>query len=295
MEIIHSIETAQEICFNMKKKGAKIAFVPTMGALHHGHLSLIKKAKEYGDIVITSIFVNPTQFAPNEDFDAYPRNMNKDAALAEKAGCDMIFAPKQSEMYPTHFHTKISIGNITSKFEGAQRPTHFDGVALIVAKLFHAVTADYAIFGQKDYQQTLVIKQMVRDLNMPIKIIVSPTIREENGLAMSSRNEYLSLNNRKRASIIYRALLAGKMLIEKGECEAKNINSHIRQTLNQLPDIHIQYVATAYADNLEEPQRFLPGEHVVMLIAAYIGETRLIDNIIVAVPFPEGNSSFIAG
>lgn len=295
MEIIHSIDIAQQLSWEMKKKDKKVAFVPTMGALHEGHLSLIRRAKEYGHLVVTSIFVNPTQFGPNEDYAAYPRNLDKDAKLAEEAGCDVVFAPSAAEMYPTHFATEVQIGTVTEKFEGAHRPGHFNGVALVVTKLFNAVIPDVAIFGQKDYQQTLVVKQLVRDLNMPIDIIVAPTVRESNGLAMSSRNNYMTAEQRDRASIIYKALLEGKNVMEKGERDRKIINAHILKKLRELPEIKVQYMATAVAETLEEPAIFMPGERVVMLIAIYMGTTKLIDNMLVTVPFTGNSGLFIEG
>jgi pantoate--beta-alanine ligase len=295
MEIIHSIDIAQEMSMNLKKRGKKVAFVPTMGALHEGHLSLIKKAKEYGDVVFTSIFVNPTQFGINEDFDAYPRNLERDAKLAEEAGCDLIFAPSINEMYPKNFSTNISIDQITEKFEGAHRPGHFDGVALIVAKLFNAVLADYAIFGQKDYQQTLVVKRLTADLNIPTEIIISPTIREENGLAMSSRNEYLEPETREKSSIIFKALLEAKHVIEQGEKDRKIINAYMIKKIKELPETKIQYCASAVADTLEEPKQFMPGERVVLLIAIHMGTTKLIDNMLVTVPFDGDSEKFIEG
>jgi pantoate--beta-alanine ligase len=295
MEIIHSIDVAQEMSMNLKKRGKKVAFVPTMGALHEGHLSLIKKAKEYGDVVFASIFVNPTQFGINEDFDAYPRNLERDAKLAEEAGCDVIFAPSVNEMYAKNFSTNISIDQITEKFEGAHRPGHFDGVALIVTKLFNAVLADYAIFGQKDYQQTLVVKRLTSDLNIPTEIIISPTVRETNGLAMSSRNEYLEPETREKSSIIFKALLEAKHVIEQGEKDRKIINAHMIKKIKELPETKIQYCASAVADTLEEPKQFMPGERIVLLIAIHMGTTKLIDNMLVTVPFDSVSEKFIEG
>lgn len=285
MIILEKISQMQHFSNNLRKEGKKIGLVPTMGYLHEGHISLIKRARELCDFVITTIFVNPTQFAPNEDFGSYPRNFERDVELAKNAGCDLIFAPHTEEMYSTGFHTKTCISNISEPFEGEFRPTHFDGVALIVAKLFNSTLPDLAVFGQKDYQQTLVIKTLVSDLNFPIDIIIAPTIREKNGLARSSRNKYLSPMEFENASIIYKALAEGKEVIEKGEADRKIINAYMLKKLRELSGIKVQYCASANADNLSQPAIFLAGERIVLLIACHLGKTRLIDNIVLTIPF----------
>lgn len=295
MQIINTIAEMQSISKTAKREGKKVGVVPTMGYLHEGHLSLIRKAKEHADLVITTLFVNPTQFAPHEDFNSYPRDLERDEKLACEAGCDYLFVPETSEMYPKYFNTVINIRNITTKFEGEKRPDHFNGVALIVAKLFNATLPDVAVFGQKDLQQTLVIKSLVRDLNFPIEIIVAPTIRESNGLAMSSRNKYLSDEFRKKAGIIFRAIEDAKHAISRGETERKRINAYLHKTLRTVPEISIDYACSALADNFEEPEAYLPGDKIALLIAVHIGKTRLIDNALVEIPTHLKDRNFIEG
>lgn len=284
MKVINTIKEMQKLSDTLKAQGKKIACVPTMGYLHQGHLSLITRAKDFADVVVTTLFVNPTQFGPNEDFERYPRNFERDCQMAESAGCDYLFAPDILEMYPIGFSCNVIIRNVTDKFEGDRRPGHFDGVALIVAKLFNAVRPHASIFGQKDYQQTLVIKQMAKDLNFGIDIIIAPTMREPDGLAMSSRNTYLSKQEREDAIILFKALEEAKMAIDGGCRERKVINAIMHKTLRSIPQIKIDYASSALADNLDEPDTFLAGDRIVLLIAAYMGKTRLIDNSLVTIP-----------
>lgn len=284
MEIIKTVREMQEISLGQKQKGKNIGFVPTMGYLHEGHLSLIRKAKEMSDIVITSIYVNPTQFAPNEDFSRYPRDFERDKELAEKAGADFIFYPSDNEMYPNGFDTMVLVDTVTKKFEGEKRPTHFNGVATVVTKLFNAVMPNIAFFGQKDYQQTLVVKKLVEDLLFPISIYIVPTLRQSDGLAMSSRNVYLSTYERTRADIIYRTLITAKEAILKGEKRRKIINAIMLNSLRSEPLVKIDYASAADANDLSEPEEFNSGQLVVLLIAVYIGKTRLIDNMLVTIP-----------
>lgn len=283
MKIIKSISEMQSISDRLRAEGKTIALAPTMGYLHEGHGSLFEKAKDYADIAIASIFVNPTQFAPNEDYDAYPRDLEKDSKLCEAKGIDYIFAPEALEMYYSDYSTYIAVGDVTEKFEGKFRPTHFQGVASVVAKLFLAVKPHYAIFGQKDYQQSLVIKRMNRDLNFGVKIIVAPIVRESDGLAKSSRNSYLSPDNREKATILCHSLNKAKEAIINGETSRKIINAIMINSLRQIGDIKIDYASSALAENLAEPETFKKGDAIVLLIAAYIGKTRLIDNILVTV------------
>lgn len=284
MQVINSIVTMQEIAINHKSKGDKIAIVPTMGFLHEGHLSLIKKAVELADIVITSLFVNPRQFAPNEDYDQYPRDFLRDSNLAVAVGTDYLFSPEVLEMYPIGYNTSISIGGITDKFEGAHRPSHFDGVATVVTKLFNATMPDVAVFGQKDYQQTLVIKRLVKDLNYPIELFIAPTLRESDGLAMSSSNKQLTKTDRKSSSVLFLALEEARKIIALGEVKRIAINAVMHKKLREVLSIKIDYASSAMANSLEEPDYFLPGEEVVLLIAVYLGRTRLIDNTLVTIP-----------
>lgn len=297
MKVIETIKEMQELSKKHKSEGKVISVVPTMGYLHKGHLRLIEKAREISDIVITTVFVNPTQFAPDEDFEAYPRNFERDSKLAESGGTDYIFHPSVNEMYPMGFSTAVVMSGITKKFEGKSRPNHFAGVTTVVAKLFHATVADKAIFGQKDFQQCLVIKKMVKDLNFPTEIIISPTVREQDGLAMSSRNKYLSEEDRKNAGILFRALEKAREEIEKGEYQRKIINAHMIKTLRTVPSIKIDYSLSADAETFEEPEVFPAGREIVLLIAAYLGKTRLIDNMLVRIPQNLGDNSgkFVEG
>ncbi|HPI20234.1 MAG TPA: pantoate--beta-alanine ligase [Candidatus Kapabacteria bacterium] len=284
MLIIEKISEMQAISTALKVEGKKVAVVPTMGYFHNGHLNLIRKAKSIADVVITTLFVNPLQFAPNEDFEKYPRNIERDSKLAEEAGSDFLFYPSVSEMYPQNFGTVIAITGVTTKFEGASRPSHFNGVATVVAKLLNATQPNYAIFGQKDFQQTLVIKQLITDLNMNIQMVVAPTTREEDGLAMSSRNVYLSEQERKDATIIFKALGEAIAVVQNGERKRKVINAVMHKELRSVPYIRIDYASAADSEYLFEPDEFLPSQQIVLLIAAYLGKTRLIDNALVTVP-----------
>jgi pantoate--beta-alanine ligase len=295
MQVIKTIAEMQSIADKHRANGQKIAVVPTMGYLHQGHTSLIKIGKEKADIVITTLFVNPTQFAPNEDFSKYPRDFERDFSLACINGSDYLFNPDVIEMYPKGFSCSILVSRVSEKFEGVFRPTHFDGVATVVAKLFNAARPDYAIFGQKDFQQTLVIRRMAEDLNFGIEIIIAPTIREFDGLAMSSRNVYLSPEDRKRAIILFLSLEEAKREIAKGMRDRKFINATMIKTLRSVQEIKIDYAASANADNLNEPDYFLPGENVVLLLACYLGRTRLIDNSLICIPYSLNESNFIEG
>lgn len=284
MEIIKNANEMQRIALNLKTQGKTIAIVPTMGFLHEGHLALIDKAKELADIVITSLFVNPKQFAPNEDFESYPRDFEHDSKMLAAKNIDYLFAPEAASMYPIGFSTSIHLSGITGVFEGVTRPTHFDGVALVVLKLFEISQCNIAIFGQKDYQQTLVVKRMITDLNLPVQMIVCPTFREANGLAMSSRNRYLSEEEKEKASTLFLALESAKKSIAQGERRRKMINSILLSIIRTVPEIKVDYINTARADTLETPDEFFPGEEIVMLIAVYVGRTRLIDNAILKIP-----------
>ena len=284
MITVNKIKNMQELSRKIHSEGKTIAFVPTMGYFHEGHTSLMKKAKELADVVVTSLFVNPTQFGPNEDFQSYPRDFARDEKIASDNGTDILFYPDLKEMYPKGFNSKIAVFGVSEKFEGASRPGHFNGVALVVAKLFNAVLPDYAVFGQKDYQQTLVIKRMNEDLNFPIKIVIAPTHREESGLARSSRNSYLSPEEKEKASVIYKALNDAAKAIENGEDKRKIINAIMINTIRTVKEFKIDYCMSADAANLDEPEFFLPDQKVVLLIAAYLNKTRLIDNAVVTIP-----------
>lgn len=272
-----------EISCELIKAGKTIGFIPTMGALHLGHLSLFEAVKQYADVAMASIFVNPTQFAPNEDFDKYPRDLKKDVEMAELYGIDYVFAPSNDEMYSKNFLTNIHLDGITKVFEGERRPTHFDGVALVVAKLFNIIKPHYAFFGQKDYQQTLVINQMVKDLNFNIDVVVRPTVRLENGLAMSSRNNYLTDDEKEKATIIYKSMLEAKSAISLGERNKEKIVKIIVEKIAEVPELKIDYAAVVKQKDLSEVDNFVSGDEIVILIAAFLGKTRLIDNMLITV------------
>lgn len=284
MKIITKVAEMQKISESHKQNGERVVCVPTMGFFHKGHLSLMEIAREYGDIVVVTLFVNPTQFGPNEDYERYPRNFQRDSELAESVGVDYLFAPTVEEMYPDGYSTKIVVSKFTDKFEGVKRPGHFDGVATIVTKLFHATKPDVAIFGQKDYQQTFVVKQLVKDLLFDIQIVVAPIYREPDGLALSSRNVYLSPEERSVAAEIYKALTKGIDAIKNGEKRRKVINSIVLEHLRKVNQFYIDYVAAVNGEDLTEPEEFKSGEKVVILVAVYLGKTRLIDNMLVTVP-----------
>ena len=251
-----------------------------MGALHHGHLSLIEKAKEISDIVIVSIFVNPKQFAAHEDLDKYPRNLQKDYDLAISAGADFIFSPNILDIYPVGYSTTINVNVISESFEGEFRPHFFGGVATVCAKLFLIVEPDLVVFGQKDYQQCLVISKLIKDLHLPIQFIMEPTVRESDGLAKSSRNLYLSESDRQKSGILFIALEEAKKAIAMGETDRKIINAIMHKKLREVQEIRIDYASSALAEDLSQPEFFLKGDKVVLLVACYLNKVRLIDNMV---------------
>ncbi len=268
-----------------KRAGRRIAFVPTMGALHAGHASLIERARTSADCVVTSIFVNPTQFGPNEDFEQYPRTLEADLLRAGQAGCDIVFTPSTADMYPDGVNCNVNVkGAIVETFEGESRPGHFNGVATIVAKLFNIVSPDSAVFGLKDYQQTLVIRALTRDLNFPISIDLAPTSRESNGLARSSRNVYLSEAEREKAAVLYRALCQATASLAEGERRRHVLDQLLADTLGQVPEISIDYARAVDAQNLSSPEQFGAGSDVVFLLALRLGCVRLFDNMLASVP-----------
>lgn len=282
--MITSVDHMRHWSSKARSEGKIIGLVPTMGYLHDGHCSLISAAARECDVVVTTVFVNPLQFGRGEDFDRYPRDIERDTALALAAGTTVLFAPPLNEMYPSGFATTINPGPIADKFEGEYRPGHFAGVATVVAKLFNITTPHHAYFGQKDYQQTLVIAQLIRDLNFSVQLHVLPTVREADGLAMSSRNVYLSPDERRRAPILYRALQAAQEVILNGERSRVRINACLQRTIESIEGVTIDYARAACADSLEEPDTFDSGDDVVLLLAVRIGTTRLIDNALIRVP-----------
>jgi pantoate--beta-alanine ligase len=255
-----------------------VGFVPTMGYLHDGHLSLVRRARSENDSVVVSIFVNPTQFGPHEDFQRYPRDLNRDLGLLDTAQVDAVFTPAVDEMYPAGASTMVEVEALSSILEGASRPGHFRGVATIVCKLFHLVHPDRAYFGEKDYQQLQVIQHMVRDLRMPVKVIGCPTIREPDGLAMSSRNVYLSPPERQAAAALSRALSQAKRLSKDDVWEASRLQAEVQKMLDKEPLIRADYVAIVHPQTLQ-PVDTVVTEEAVLCLAVWIGRTRLIDNI----------------
>jgi pantoate--beta-alanine ligase len=279
MQIIRTIKNLRNAINRTKLKGKTIGFVPTMGALHQGHLSLMRQAVKENDIVVVSIFVNPTQFGPKEDFKKYPRNLKQDARLCRKVGVDIIFYPDAKEMYPDNYKTYVFILELNDCLCGEFRPGHFKGVATVVAKLFNIVQPDVAYFGQKDAQQVIIIKKLVSDLNIPLKIEVLPTVRERDGLAMSSRNMYLSPAERKDALILYRALNLAKDLIRKGDVNSTNIIQRMRQLISKKKSAKVQYISIVDLEDLKPIHKI--KDKALVALAAWIGKMRLIDNIIV--------------
>lgn len=281
MKIISSIAQMRSFKLKESKKHKTIGFVPTMGCLHQGHLSLIRQAKKDCHTCIVSIFVNPIQFGPKEDYSKYPRDLERDSILAKSAGCDCIFYPQVKNMYPERYLTYVNVEEITDGLCGAQRPGHFKGVATVLTKLFNIVQPDIAYFGQKDYQQALVIQKMVKDLNMPLRIKVMPIVRESDGLSMSSRNAYLNAQERLEAAVIYRALQKAKSEILSGERDSRKIIREIKKEIMQGKERNprIEYIAVVDARTLE-PLEEIEGKSLLAL-AVWMGKTRLIDNIII--------------
>jgi pantoate--beta-alanine ligase len=281
MKQISAVREMQEVADLLRREGRTIGVVPTMGYLHEGHLSLIAEAKRNAYVTVTTIFVNPTQFAPGEDYQRYPRDFNRDKQLIESAGSEYLFAPSVEEMYPSGFSTYVEVGKITGILEGKFRPAHFRGVTTIVLKLFNTIKPHIAVFGQKDAQQVIVIRRMVRDLNQNIHIIVAPTVREKDGLAMSSRNIYLSPEQRKECTAIYKSLKHGEQMIAGGEGNCARIIAEISSILTSQPSLRIDYVSVVDADTLDEYSVINKNSRVLISLAVRVGTTRLIDNIIV--------------
>ncbi len=275
MQIAKSI--AEMKAARIKSQGS-VGFVPTMGYLHQGHLALVKQARDENSTVVASIFVNPTQFGPTEDFKAYPRDTERDLAILKKEKTDIVFMPSAEEMYPEGFNSWVEVEKVTDRLEGSYRPGHFKGVATVVAKLFNIVEPARAYFGQKDAQQVLVIKKMVTDLNMNLEVIVAPTVRESDGLAMSSRNVYLNPQERQAATVLYKALMLAQNLIKKGERNAETVRQQMTSLISREPLAKIEYVSIADADTLEELSKI--NRPALVSLAVRFGKTRLIDNII---------------
>lgn len=258
-----------------------VGFVPTMGALHEGHTSLMAQARQRDDVVVTSIFVNPLQFGPSEDFEAYPRDVERDTAIVARQGVDVLFVPEAGEMYPEPLRTTVTVAGLSDRLEGESRPSHFAGVATVVAKLFNIVGPCRAYFGEKDFQQLVTVQQMVRDLSFPIQVVGCPTVRELDGLAMSSRNGYLTADERAAAPVIYRALQSGAAAILAGERDATAVHDLMAAVIDAEPLAQLDYVAVGDADSLSVPEQLVGN--IRLLAAVRFGRTRLIDNVGVTV------------
>jgi len=278
MKTVRTIKEMKELSSRARQTGKTIAFVPTMGFFHEGHLSLMREGRRRGDLLIVSLFVNPTQFGPHEDFKNYPRDFESDSEMAKEVGTDILFAPEAGEMYPPDHQTSVRVRKVTENLCGKSRPTHFQGVTTVVLMLFEIVGPHVAIFGEKDYQQLVTVQQMVRDLHMSVEVIGMPTVREADGLAMSSRNTYLLPEERKAALSLYRSLQKAKELLQKGEQKADRIFQEVKTILQSEPLVRIDYAQICDAKTLQDVDR-IEGD-VVVALAAYLGKTRLIDNLV---------------
>jgi len=278
MNVIKSVTEMQAFSEGCRKQGKKISFVPTMGYLHQGHACLMQEGRKLGDILIVSIFVNPTQFGPGEDFEKYPRDWDRDAQLCESAGVDVIFAPTAEEMYPQGYQTSITVAHVSRNLCGVTRPTHFQGVATVVAKLFNCTKPHIALFGEKDFQQLVVIQRMVKDLNMDIQIIGVPTVREQDGLAMSSRNTYLSADERVSALSLSRGLKQARELFHHGERSARVLIGTVREIIEKEQGTAVDYIKICDMETLQDIDTI--AGPAVMALAIKIGKARLIDNVV---------------
>jgi pantoate--beta-alanine ligase len=282
MKIIHTARSMTAWSERLRREGVTIGLVPTMGALHDGHRSLIRAARLRCDALVVSIFVNPTQFSQTEDLSRYPRPIAHDRAICREEGVDVCFEPTTMNMYPEGFQTTVTVPALARRWEGAARPHHFAGVATVVTKLFGIVQPHLALFGRKDYQQAALVRQLEHDLNLGVEIRVRPTVRERDGLAMSSRNVYLSADERRIAPLLFQALKTGRLMIEGGMNDVTVIERIMRQTIEQAPTIHVEYLAVCDPDSLE--QLSVVVAHAVLLGAVWIGSIRLIDNLLVNMP-----------
>ena len=278
MEIIHNVSLMQKRAEELRSAGKKIGFVPTMGFFHEGHLELMRVARRNADVLVVSIFVNPIQFGPSEDYDRYPKDIERDKKKAQEVGVDILFLPSVEEMYPDGFQTKVHVEKLTQHLCGLFRPGHFDGVTTVVTKLFNIVKPHVAVFGDKDYQQLLVIKRMVKDLNMDIHIIGVPIVRESDGLAMSSRNVYLSPEERKSALCLKKSIDLAIEMVKKGESDASLIKRKVKELINSHPFTKIQYVSICDPETLEEVDQI--KDRALIALAVFVGNARLIDNAI---------------
>ena len=279
MQIVKTIDEMRASSLAARRDARRLGLVPTMGALHEGHLSLVRTARSVSDVITASIFVNPTQFGPNEDLAKYPRSFDRDCDLLRREGVHIVFAPTVEEMYPQGAITWVTVEGLSDKLDGRSRPGHFRGVSTVVSKLFHIVEPDLAFFGQKDAAQVAVIRRMVRDLNFPVRIVVSPIVREPDGLAMSSRNAYLSPEERKRALVLHRSLMKVRKLIEQGERSTAKLVDSGRAEFAAEPLVRLDYFEVVNPDTLDPIQETCEG--ALIAVAAYVGSTRLIDNLLI--------------
>ncbi|MFH1227351.1 MAG: pantoate--beta-alanine ligase [Planctomycetota bacterium] len=281
MQVIRNINALKEVIRRFKSGGKTVGFVPTMGALHQGHLSLMRQSRKDTDLTVVSIFVNPMQFGPAEDYKKYPRTLAGDIKMMRAAGVDIVFAPAVNRIYPGGFQFCVDIGNLGGMLCGRSRPGHFKGVLTVVNKLFNIVEPDIAYFGQKDYQQALIIRRMVRDLDMNLRIKVMPIVREEDGLAMSSRNRYLSADQRRQATCLYRALNEAKRQVRSGQVSAARIIGAMKKIINLSDESRIDYIAIVEPETLLDIKTVKPGQKALAALAVFIGRTRLIDNMFI--------------
>jgi len=280
MEIINRRQRMTSVARKIRREQDKtIGLVPTMGALHEGHLSLVREARRMCDVVVVTVFVNPAQFGPGEDFEHYPRDLTKDTALLTDYNVDYIFAPTVEEIYPKGFSTYVNVEGLSEQLEGASRPGHFRGVSTVVTILLNTIRPDFAFFGQKDAQQALVIRRLVKDLAIDTEIVILPIVREDSGLAISSRNLYLTPDEQKSATIIHKALKQAKQAFKEGERNANRLTDLIRTTIESEPRARLDYVAVTDAETLEKLDR-VDDRPTLVALAAYVGKTRLIDNMI---------------
>jgi len=282
MEIVNHPRDMQAASLAWRQQHQTIALVPTMGYFHEGHLSLMRYARERGDRLVVSLFVNPTQFGPSEDLDRYPRDLERDAALAREVGVDVLYTPTASQMYPEGYQTYVSVEDVSQGLCGASRPGHFRGVATVVLKLFNQVLPHLAVFGEKDYQQLVVIKRMVADLDVPVQVEGRPIVRETDGLALSSRNTYLSREERQAALCLFQALTRAQNMAASGENQADNILSSVKQTITSTPGTRLDYAVLVDPDSLQSVDTIRGSARLA--VAAWVGDTRLIDNMLLEVP-----------
>ncbi|MEE8637991.1 MAG: pantoate--beta-alanine ligase [Candidatus Margulisiibacteriota bacterium] len=279
MRVIKDLKEMHSYSAKMKRRGKRIGFVPSMGYLHEGHLSLVEAARKKADVVVVSIFVNPTQFGPGEDLARYPRDLTRDKKLLRNFEVDVLFLPEANKIYPKGYKTYVEVEGPSKIMCGRSRPTHFRGVTTVVAKFFNIVSPDYAFFGEKDFQQQVIIKRMVRDLNFPIEIISLPIVREFDGLAMSSRNKYLIPSERSAATILYKALSFAKKEVENGERNSHKLLLKMRSLIEAEPAVKLDYLVMVHPETLEELKK-IKGKGLIAL-AAFVGKARLIDNLLV--------------